>query len=114
MGAVKREGHGRIVCESVQHNRVLDRFVEKRIGRSLSTQELPSEQDSWEYYAVFGKEGSGHQVSCYLEVSTDEYLWQGAEVAEGPQEALIRCLQRMTGLPASEARWMEPSTFGKF
>ncbi|MCB0405141.1 MAG: hypothetical protein KDD51_10170 [Bdellovibrionales bacterium] len=113
MGAEKREGHGRIVCESVQHNRVLDRFVEKRIGRWVS-EEVPSERNSWEYYAVFGRQGSGHQVSCYLEVSTQEHLWQGAEVAEGPQEALIRCLQRMTGLPASEGQWMSPPTVGKF
>lgn len=105
MGAVKQEGHGRIVCNRVHHNRVLNRFVEKRISRWLCSKDPASRESPWEYLAVFGKEGSGHQVSCYLEVSSPEQQWQADEVAEGAQAALIRCLDRMSGLSATEAQW---------
>ena len=85
---------GQITFENMSKSRVLQKFSEKRLMKWLS-REAGELERGWNYDIVFAKEGTGHEVSCFVRVSCGQKIWQGAQIAEGPQLALIRSLERM-------------------
>ena len=87
-------GRGEVICGRISNNRALRKFVEKRIKQWLLLQQgkLPAQRD---YRVVFDREGLGHQVTCWIEVLTQWKTWQGTEIGDGPEAALISGLERM-------------------
>ncbi len=100
---------GTIEFEGVTYSRAIQRFVEKRIHKWLSTQlaagdarkagdgfDSAQASEKPKYLVTFRRQGPGHTINCNLEIRMGEETWVSFRYGSGPHQALAQCLEHLS------------------
>lgn len=87
---------GEVVCNDIANSRAVQRFVQKWIGRWIASTRPQSLRDASYFHVRFGREGSGHTISCEIRLRLGQEIWAGANFGENLSEALKRGLAHMS------------------
>lgn len=92
---------GEIQYIQISDSRALRKFAHKQIKKWIQKRFPQQKSLSANYQVELKREGAGHTFNCQIKVKLGNQIWSGYNYKGSLHQALIRCLEQMSPMPAA-------------